>query len=161
MRLLLCIFVILVLPACGFKAVYKDDNPQKLNHDLSAIEIEPIDSIEGAEFCRYLEDILNSSGTTRFHLKAEFNSTTSPIAIQKDSDVLRQTVSQIVKYQLFDKQTGKELTGGSFKQMSSYNTGFSPFATYLESDMIGKNLARQSAEEIRTRLILYFDSKTD
>ena len=152
------IYLLFLLSACGFKPIYGNKSTSD-NNALELIEIEPIESIAGTKFYQHLSDILPRSHSAKYLLKVQFGYGSVPLAIQKNSDVLRQTVSQQVTYQLLDKETNKELTHGQFKNTSSYSTTFSPYATYVESEITLENLSQYAAEEVRTRLILYFANR--
>ena len=147
----------LLLCSCGFKSPYKHISIN--DNDLHSIEIEPIDSIEGAEFYQNLVNLLPSSQKAKYILKVQFHSMSSPLVIQKDADISRHTVSQLVKYQLFDKKTNQKITSGQFKLLSSYGSISSAYTTHVESQKTSENLTKLGAEEIRTRLILYFENK--
>jgi hypothetical protein len=146
-----------LLSGCGFRPVYST----KLitNNQLGLIEVEPIESIDGAEFCYHLSQIMPNSHSPKYLLKVQFSGTNVPLAMQKNSEVLRQTINQQIHYKLIDKETNKEITSGQFKNISSYSTTTSPYATYVDSEMASKNLSKQAAEEIRSRLILYFANR--
>ena len=144
------------LSSCGFNAVYKTDY---MMGELDAIEVSPISSIEGAELYRYLSDLLPLKRTPLYILKISFTYTESPIAIQKNSDVIRENVNHLVHYELQNIHTGEIATKGKFKQMTSYNSTFYPYASYIEKEHAIKNLTKHSSEEIRRRLILYFKSR--
>jgi len=145
----------LLISSCGFKALYKQEN---VSSSLDAIEISQIPSMEGAELYRYLSDLLPLKVDPLYVLKISFTSTGSPIAIQKNSDVIRENVSHTVQFELLDIKTAKVLTSGKFKQMTSYNSTFSPYGSNVEREHTAKNLTKYSSEEIRRRLILYFKS---
>jgi len=151
------LFFALFLNSCGFKSPYKNQDLIQ-NKNLNSIEIEPINSIEGAEFYHHLSNLLPKSYNTRYILKVQFSTRDSPLVIQKNADILRQTISQLIKYQLFDKMTSKELISGQFRLLSSYNAASSSYITYTESEKTLENLTKLAAEEIRTRLILYFET---
>ena len=150
------LLISLILCSCGFKSPYQ----VSVNDDsLSSIEIEPIESIEGAEFYQNLINLLPPSKKIQYLLKVQFHYVSSPLVIQKNADIFRQTVSQLVKYQLLDKDTNKELTAGQFRLLSSYSSHYSAYTTHIESEKTLANLTKLGAEEIRARLILYFENK--
>jgi hypothetical protein len=155
-QLAIC-FIALGLCSCGFQSPYQSAT---YDNDLSAIEVESINTIEGAEFYQNLVEILPASQKIKYILKVQFQYVSSPLVIQKNADILRQTVSQLVKYQLLEKETNKQLTSGQFKLLSSYNSHYSAYKTHIESEKTSTNLTKLGAEEIRTRLILYFKNKT-
>ena len=82
-----------------------------------------------------------------------------PATIEKNSNVLREYINQLVRYKLIDIESQKVLIEEKFYQNTSYNAIFTPYATNVERDETGIDLAYQAAEEIRSRLILYFTRK--
>lgn len=152
---LLTIFSLLLI-SCALRPVYSNKH---INNNLNAIEIEIIGSIEGAEFSRYLYDIMPQLTSPKYLLKVQFVSSTTPNAIQKNSDVLREAIVQSISYQLINLKDNIVVTSGKFKLMNSYSTLFSPYASYIESERAAEDLVTQNAEEIRKRLFLYFEEK--
>lgn len=151
---LLIIFSLLIT-SCAVRPVYS--NKHIINNNLNAIEIEIISSIEGAEFARYLYDIMPQLTSPKYLLKVQFVSGSTPSAIQKNSDVLREAIVQSISYQLISLKDNIIVTSGKFKLMNSYSTLFSPYASYIESERATEDLVTQNAEEIRKRLFLYFE----
>ena len=145
------------MSSCNLKPVYSEKYSR--NNDLEAIEVEPIRTIEGAEFYHRLTSILPQKAKAKYLLKAELISTTMPATIEKNSNVLREYVNQLVGYKLIDIESQKVLIEERFYQNTSYNAIFTPYATNVEKDRTGIDLAYQAAEEIRSRLILYFARK--
>lgn len=146
---------LLLLSSCGFKSVYSDKDISQFN----SIEIEPILSIAGAELYYQLSNIMPKKVTAKYLLKIKISYATTPVVIKKDSDVLRDTVNQVIEYSLYDIETNKQLTAGKFKQLSSYNTTFSAYASYIERESALESLTRYAAEELHMRLILYFENQ--
>ena len=149
----------LLLTSCGLRAVYSNKYTElKANNPLNAIDIEPIGSIDGTEFYHHLSTLLPRTTTAQYLLKVQFSNVSVPSAFQKNSDVMREITNQSIQYWLFDLKTNKELTSGKFKQMTSYSTMFSPYAAYVENEGALEDLTKHSAEEVRSRLILYFEN---
>lgn len=160
-KFLLSCLLIFFLSTCGFKPIYNDTNiVTEKDKSLYAIELDQPNSISEAEFYHHLADILPRKLPAKYLLKAQFNYSSTPIALQKNSDILRQTINNITNYQLLDIKTGKEVTAGHFRTISSYNAALSPFAAYVENQAALENMMKQVAEEMRLRLILYFKSKS-
>lgn len=156
MNLLLIITYLFLCTSCSLRPVYSNNySPQELSQ-LSAIEIEPIDSIGGAEFCYYLSSILPRSTTTKYLLKVEFTNKNLPLILHKNSDMLRETVHQTIQYKLVDTVTNQEVTSGTFHHRTSYSTAFSPYQSYIDNEKALEYLTKQGADEILERLILYF-----
>ncbi len=158
LNLLLIVTYLFLCSSCSLRPVYSNKySPQELNQ-LSAIEIESIDSIEAAEFCYYLSNILPRSTvvTTKYLLKVKFTNKNLPFILQKNSDVLRETVSQTIQYSLVDIITNQEVTSGTFRHITSYSTASSPYHSYVDNMKALEDLTKQGADEILGRLILYF-----
>ncbi|ACP53190.1 MAG: hypothetical protein QFX12_04925 [Rickettsia africae] len=157
MRSLFVIIIFFLMSSCNLKPVYSEKYSR--NNDLEAIEVEPIRTIEGAEFYHRLTSILPQKAQAKYLLKVKLIATTMPATIEKNSNVLREYINQLVRYKLIDIESQKVLIEEKFYQNTSYNAIFTPYATNVERDKTGIDLAYQAAEEIRSRLILYFTRK--
>ncbi|WP_392506046.1 hypothetical protein ACE5D9_06600 [Rickettsia sp. 2024-CO-Wats] len=158
MRSLFVIIIFFLMSSCNLKPVYSEKYSR--NNDLEAIEVEPIQTIEGAEFYHRLTSILPQKAQAKYLLKVKLIATTMPATtIEKNSNVLRGYINQLVRYKLIDIESQKVLIEEKFYQNTSYNAICTPYATNVERDKTGIDLAYQAAEEIRSRLILYFTRK--
>ncbi|WP_017443338.1 hypothetical protein [Rickettsia gravesii] len=157
MRSLFVIIIFFLMSSCNLKPVYSEKYSR--NNDLETIEVEPIRTIEGAEFYHRLTSILPQKAQAKYLLKVKLIATTMPATIEKNSNVLRKYINQLVRYKLIDIESQKVLIEEKFYQNTSYNAIFTPYATNVERDETGVDLAYQAAEEIRSRLILYFTRK--
>lgn len=157
MHSLFVIIIFFLMSSCNLKPVYSEKYSR--NNDLEAIEVEPIRTIEGAEFYHRLTSILPQKAQAKYLLKVKLIATTMPATIEKNSNVLRAYINQLVRYKLIDIESQKVLIEEKFYQNTSYNAIFTPYATNVERDETGIDLAYQAAEEIRSRLILYFTRK--
>lgn len=157
MRSLFVIIIFCLTSSCNLKPVYSEKYSR--NNDLEAIEVEPMRTIEGAEFYHRLTSILPQKAQAKYLLKVKLIATTMPATIEKNSNVLREYINQLVRYKLIDIESQKVLIEEKFYQNMSYNAIFTPYATNVERDKTGIDLAYQAAEEIRSRLILYFTRK--
>ncbi|WP_425363830.1 hypothetical protein [Candidatus Tisiphia endosymbiont of Hybos culiciformis] len=158
LNLLLIVTYLFLSTSCSLRPVYSNKYSLQELNQLSAIEIEPIDSIGGAEFCYYLSSILprSTTSTTKYLLKVQFTNKSLPLIIQKNSDVLRETVSQTIQYRLVDIVTNQDVTSGTFRHVTSYSTASSPYHSYIENEKALEELTKQGANETLERLILYF-----
>lgn len=161
MRYIFIIFILLFVNNCNLKPVYSEKYNSKVDKDLGAIEVEPIKTIEGAEFFHRLTTILPQNGKAKYLLKAELAIASMPATIEKNSNVLREYINQLVRYKLIDIESRKVLIEEKFYQTTSYNAIFAPYATSVEKDKTEIDFAYAAAEEIRNRLILYFTQNTD
>lgn len=157
-NLLLALAYLFLFTSCSLKPVYSNKYSMQELSQLSSIEIEPIASIEGAEFCYYLSSILprSTTATTKYLLKVKFTNKRLPLILQKNSDVLREAISQTVQYRLVDIITNREVTTGTFSHITSYSTAALPYHSYIDEEVALKDLTKQGADDILARLILYF-----
>ncbi|MGI4776203.1 MAG: hypothetical protein ACRYE9_04715 [Janthinobacterium lividum] len=144
----------LILSSCGFVPILSNDFPDR--ESLGAIEVTPINSIEGAELRHHLVALLPKSDVIRYKLDIQITSSIMPNIIQKNSDIIRENINQIVSYSLIDISSGITLTTNQFAQTSSYNSIYNPYGSSVEQEFTRINLAKCGAEEIRRRLILHF-----
>lgn len=152
--LLVCIFS---LTSCGFKPIYKtQSNP--MNIFLQSIEIIPISSPDGADYYNHLKNILPPAQTPKHHLETTLLYGKDYSIIQRNSDVLREVVTIKISYKLLESQTQKLVTSGHFTRLASYSTNFSPYSNQTNQQEIQKLLAIMSAEEVRNRIILFFEN---
>jgi hypothetical protein len=157
MHFLLVLCAIFSLSSCGLRPVYSEKHYNKQASDnLSAIDVEQVGSIQGAEFYHRLISILPQKLETKYLLRAQFTEVVTPTIIEKNSNILRESINQLIKYQLIDITTDKVLISDQFHQTTSYNTIFMPYAASVEREKTGIELAHQAAQEIRNRLIIYF-----
>jgi LPS-assembly lipoprotein len=155
------IFLTFLISGCGFKPLYgKEVNSKSLRY-LSQIEISPIQSIEGVEFYNRMSSILPSNTGSKFLLTVSLTYSSEHGIIQKNSDIIRENLKLHVRYSLISQDTRRTLTSGEFRRISSYSTIFVPYSNTVRSQDSAKNLAASAAEEIRTRLILFFENNID
>jgi hypothetical protein len=142
---------LLILSACGFHPIHQSS----AQDSMPEIQINQINSVEGAEFYDHLSSLLHNTHGARYVLDAKLHHTASPLAITKSSDIVQQSLAQSVTYTLLDQLTGKTISG-SFMVSGSFNATYSAYATDVEEKNKVMNLARQAAEEMNRRLIIYF-----
>jgi hypothetical protein len=143
------------LVSCGFQPVYKTQN----SDILPSIKINPIDSLDGAELYHHLSNLIKTSDDGQYQLNVKLEYLSSPLAITKDSNIVQQSATQLVSYDLIDQSTHRQITSGNFRLTGSYNAMFSAYESHTEEQQTKANLAGRAAEEIRLRLIMYFYKK--
>lgn len=117
------------------------------------------DTIEAYNFKKYLGNILGSSSSAKeYNLEINLQKTQSGLIIQKDTDSVRETIELSVTFKLFSKNLSEPVYKGKFRQVGSFNTLFSPYSTNLELERTSGDLYVAAAEELRRRLILYFQN---
>ena len=157
LNLAILLVCILSLTSCGFKPIYKkQSNP--INNFLQSIEIIPIFSPDGADYYNHLNNILPPKSSPKYHLETTLSYGKDYSIIQRNSDVLREVVTIKVSYKLFESKTQKLVTSGHFTRLASYSTNFSPYSNQTNQQETQKLLAIMSAEEVRNRIILFFEN---
>jgi hypothetical protein len=156
---LLAMTILLTLSSCSnFRPLYGQD--EALAKELSRIEIQEIDTINGAELYHNLSRLLASGEDTKYSLQITLLSDNiSPLAITGHANVVKQNIAQQYEYSLVDKTSGKTLDKGKIRAVGSYDTLSAPYAAYTKEKTLKKNLSQIGAEEIYMRLMLYFSSK--
>lgn len=148
---------ILSLTSCGFKPIYKKElNPT--SDFLQSVEVGPINSPDGADYYNHLKNILPVVQNAKYILKTQLSYTKDYSIIQKNSDVLRESVTIKVLYTLLESSTQKVVTSGHFSRLSSFSTNFSPYSNQSSQQETQRSLAIMAAEEIRNRIILFFEN---
>lgn len=157
-NLLLFIGCLLISASCNLRPVYNSKQNTGALNKLRAIEIQPINSVEGAEFSYHLTNILPPSEgiKAQYTLKVQFVNQKAPSILQKNSDILREAINQVVSYQLIDLQSNKAVASGKFNHLTSYSMDSAAYSSYMIGEGELELLTKQAAEEILKRLILYF-----
>lgn len=128
-------------------------------NDLASIEISTKDDTPlDYEFQRHLASLLDSSyiKDKRYKLELDLKRTATIPVLQKEADTIRETLEFTVKYNIQDMIEGTSIYSGKFRQISSYNTLFSPFSTNLEMQKTEHDIYKSSADEMRRKLIIFF-----
>lgn len=152
------ILALLALAGCNFQPALSQEIA---SGELKSINIANIDSVEGAELTHYLSRLIPTTHhDPKYTLYISFEHTATPLAIQKDSSIVRGNVSLKIKYSLKEKATDRTLTAGEFDNINSYDSTFSPYISYDERDQALSDLLKSSAKEVRDRLLFYFSGNT-
>ena len=157
LEVVILLVYIFSLTSCGFKPIYrKQSNP--MNNFLQSIKIIPISSRDGADYYNNLNIILPPSSSPKYYLETKLSYGKDYSIIQRNSDVLREVVTIKVSYKLFESKTQALFTSGYFTRLASYSTNFSPYSNQTNQQEAQKLLAIMSAEEVRNRIILFFEN---
>ena len=153
----------LALPACGFKPLYgSDPGGGGTSPELAAVEVGNIPDRSGQVLRTHLELMLDPRGTgeaSRYGLQVKLRSESSDVAIRRDETATRRDVSMMAAYVLTDLADGRVLTKGQARAVNSYNIVASDVATRAGEQDARDSALRRLAEEIRTRLAIYFERR--
>ncbi len=158
-NLLFVLQCLLLLSSCNLRAVYNQSSSPAINQ-LNAITIQDINSVAGTELVYHLSSLLprKHGVKVKYILNIEFSNNKSPSILQKNSDSLREIVDQVVRYKLIDIQTNRTVTEGKFNHITTYRVDSAVYSSYTLGELGVEELTKRAAEEIISRLILYFES---
>jgi hypothetical protein len=146
-----------LIPLLLLLSCTKIQNSSYINHELSQIEIGATNSVEEAESYHHLWALLKPQQQTKYLLNFTLSYDESTLAISKASDTLRKGLAQTLKFELIDKATNEVLLKDTIKLHSSYSLIIEPLVSYAQFDSNKKFLARRAAENLRYRLMVYFN----
>jgi len=151
--------LLLALGACGFQPLYGPRGATDVPDDFAAIEIQPIKDRIGQELHNNLLDMLNPKGESaapKYELLVTLTENREELSVQKTAFATRANLTMTASFALRESKTKKGVTSGSSIAVSSYDVLRSDFATLAaEKDARSRALVRV-AEDIRTKLALYF-----
>jgi LPS-assembly lipoprotein len=154
----------LALSACGFHTVYGDHGAAgkpSAAAQLASVSIDIIPDRIGQMLRNYLIDrFYQDNGrpvSAGYRLSVVLRSTKEDLGIQKDATATRSRLHVMADYQLIDAKTSKTLYRTSSRAIVSYDISEAQYSTMVtEQDAYDRALT-ELAEEITTRLALYFD----
>jgi len=155
------LLLVLALPACGFKPLYGTSDGGT-SPELAAVEVGNIPDRPGQQLRTRLDLLLDPRGTggpARYGLQVTLRIESSDVAIRRDETATRRDVSMTAAYVLTDLNGGKVLTSGQARAVNSYNVVASDVATRAGEEDARDSALRRLAEEIRTRLAIYFQRR--
>ncbi len=156
LRLLWCLCF--VLSACSLRPVYQQPSTDEAApaHSLPGIAVEVMPESRPAQLLRIaLEDLLRQSGDESvYRLVSRLEYERYPIGIERSGRISRYNLSFSLNYQLVEQASGRQVTSGTLRKLSSYNEVVSDFASYMaEKDAVRRGVDELAAE-LRNRLIL-------
>ncbi|TWB47225.1 LPS assembly lipoprotein LptE [Nitrospirillum viridazoti] len=154
----------LALSACGFHTVYGDHSlsgKPSTRAQMESVSIDIIPDRIGQVLRNNLIDrFYQDSGRPAkpdYRLNVRLNSYKEDLGIQRDATATRARLHVLADYQLIDSKTGKTLYRTSSRSIVSYDISEAQYSTMVtEQDAYDRALT-EVAEEITTRLALYFD----
>jgi LPS-assembly lipoprotein len=152
----------LVLSACGFRPLYGagPDQPQSyVVRELGAIQVGlGPDRVDQVVYGNLL-DRLTPYGVPqepRYRLALQLNESKQGVALERDATVSRFNLALEVGFTLQDAVTGESLFSGGVRAVAAYNVLRSEFANVIAERDARDRAARDIADEIKTRLSVYF-----
>ncbi len=153
---------LLGLAACGFQPLYGQPQQQAQSSvatELAAVRIDPLRDRVGQQMHNYLRDRLNPDGqplSPSYRLRVELTETLSELGVRRDETATRANLRMQAKFSLLDVSGGQSLFSGQSTSTTSYDILENPFATTVSEGDARERALRELADDIQTRLALYF-----
>lgn len=161
LRGLVCVGVVLLLPACGFRPLYGTlgADSASVSTRLASVAIPDQSSRAGQLIRNAMLSAISPAGTSaptayRFDMTPKGSEQNSVEA--QNTDVLRVSYRLNVSFELVDISTGKALYSGKTFSYVSYDRTGTPFANQQARTNAEERAAREVALDMRTRLAAYF-----
>lgn len=154
---ILLITILLSLSACGFHVIYsKDDLNFSHIDDLAAIRIKKDRDRVSQLLKNNLYDLLNPDSIVvepKYFLSLHTEKVVYPTFITLTGASGRNKVVLKVTYELQNLKTGAIISQGSSMANDSYDVTTNRYATSVSEEMVGGNLTKISAQDIRNSLV--------
>ncbi|MFV3127319.1 LPS assembly lipoprotein LptE [Niveispirillum sp. KHB5.9] len=149
-----------MLGACGFKPVYGTGaHESAVGVALANVQIDPIVDRNGQVLRNNLIDRFYTDGrpaSPRYRLSVALAATEEELGIQKDATATRARLRLQASYELIEISTGQVVYRTFSRSVVSFNLLDSQFAVLAtRQDAYDRGLT-ELADDIRTRLSLYF-----
>jgi LPS-assembly lipoprotein len=155
----LAVALLLALPACNFKPIYRGEEGRVVVPDLAAIDVVQLYGRRGQFMRGYLLDEFNPEGVqvpAAYRLNVVLRQESNNLAIQLDNTPTRVNLALGAVFTLSRIADGQVLYDSATRRVVSYNVRGDPFATLAAEQDAERRAAREVARQIRTILSLYF-----
>ncbi len=150
------------LAGCGFQPLHgQADNGSSVTADLSSVRVEPLRDRVGQQMHNFLRDRLNPRGqpvSPSYRLRVQLTEIVSETGVRRDETATRANLRINADFSLFDFGGGEALFAGSSSSTTSYDILENPFATTVSEEDARERALREVADDIQTRLSIYFTS---
>ncbi len=149
-----------LLSSCGYRPLYGRSSTQpEVVQGMESVEIAVIPNRMGQMLRTALKRRLTPYGPreqARYTLKIQLRESIAKVAINKASFATRANLRVMANFQLFRNRDNKTVSSGQTYAVASYNILTSDFATLAAQTDARKHAVTMLAEEIPTRLAIYF-----
>jgi len=153
------------LSACGFKPLYGVDqsglsDPQA---ELATVRVGAIPDRLGQLVRNQLVDYLTPRGQgsqKRYDLNIRLSLSSEGTALARDESATRYNLNLTASFELVDLASRKKVFVGQARSIAVYNVIDSEYATLIAQQDAERRAARDVAEELRTRLGVFFSRRT-
>jgi len=151
-----------VLGGCGFQPLYgQQGGDATVASDLAAVRVEPLRDRVGQQMHNFLRDRLNPGGqpvSPSYRLQVQLTETLSELGVRQDETATRANLRMQANFSLLSVDGGEPLLSGRSTSTTSYDILENPFATTVSEGDARERALRELADDIQTRLAVYFAS---
>ena len=152
---------VLTVSGCGFRPMYGAAAPA--DERLNQVDILLIPDRSGQQLRNYLIDRMYLNGRPErpdYRLAVSLAERQLDLGIQKDATATRSQLIISASYALYSNADGRQLLGGSLRQLSSYNVLPSEYATLVAEQDARERSLRAVGDDIIQRLTVFFNQQT-
>jgi LPS-assembly lipoprotein len=164
-RLLVSLLICLALPGCGFQPMYGGSGATSapaVMDQLGRIHVKPIPDRLGQVVRNELLDVINPYGQPEqpaYELGLLVGEEREDVGLRQNASATRANYRMSAKFELRDAATGDLLLDGTTWAETAFDIVQQDYPTVIAQQSARKRLATQLAEEIRTRIAVYFDKR--
>lgn len=149
-----------VLAGCGFQPLYgPESGSSDVSANLASVRVEPLNHRVGQQMHNFLRDRLNPRGQPvdpNYRLKVSLTERLVELGVRRDETATRANLRMIAEFTLVSADGQTALMSGRSSSTASYDILTNPFATTVSEDAARERTLREVADDIQTRLALYF-----
>jgi LPS-assembly lipoprotein len=162
-RLALVLALLGLAGGCGFRPLYgKAPGGQGTVAELAAVTVNPIPDRLGQMVRNHLRDQLaprESQTRSRYRLAIVLVSNSEGLAIKRDEEITRSNLRLVARFVLRSSASGETLLEGQTRSVASFNLVRSDFANLIAKRDAESRVARETGDQIATRLAIFFDRR--
>ncbi|MGF1591842.1 MAG: LPS assembly lipoprotein LptE [Kiloniellaceae bacterium] len=147
------------LSGCGFRPLYGNGDDHDVVADLASVRVDPLRDRVGQQMHNFLRDRLNPDGqpvSPEYRLRVDLRETRSELGVRRDETATRANLQVVADFSLLRYDGNASLLAGRSSSTTSYDILTNPFATTVSEDDARERALREVADDIRTRLALFF-----
>ncbi len=157
----LSLVLLLALSACGFKPMYgQRAEAPAVTQELARVDIAPMEDRLGQLVRGAISDRITPTGAPSnplYSLKVSVIEEREDVGIRGDASITRANYRLSAQFDLIDLESDDVLITGTTWSQTAFDVVQQDFATVTAELDAQRRLADEIAEEITTRLAVYFD----
>lgn len=154
--------LLLLTAACGFEPLYgqRGESGDSIVNDFAETKVATIPERIGQVMRNELLDRINPAGEPakpRYELRVRLREEVREILVRRDEVATANDLTVTADYELLELPSRKSLNKGTTRSIVRYDVLRSAYATVASAEDARRRAATQLAEDIRTRIGIYFD----